>query len=93
MNFIYDTEKACNNLQSNVIGLFRVHGTKHIDLVVENERDSLKTVTIGSLGGVSVTHLPSSKGKLIMFDEGKSLQDMKSNPFKLKEITDEILKP
>ena len=57
MNIIYDAEKALCNLQDNTIGLFVINGTKTIDLVVGVEGETLiKTVTIGSLGGVSTTH-------------------------------------
>lgn len=92
MNFIYDAQKAMGNLQERVIGLFKIRGTTHIDLVVDKEGDLLKTVHVGTLAGISVDHIPAEKGKLIMFEDGLTLSELKKNPFKLQEIVEEMNK-
>lgn len=89
-NFIYDTQKALGNLQDKVIGLFVMNGTDYIDLVVEVDGDLIKTVHVSSLAAASVTHLPANKGKLVMFENGKTLTDMKREPFKLQDLCDEV---
>lgn len=93
MNIIYDAQKALCFLQDNTIGLFVINGTKTIDLVVGVEGETLiKTVTIGSLGGVSTTHINRNRGQLFLFEDNQTLGSLKSNPFRLREITELLLR-
>lgn len=93
MNIIYDAEKALCNLQDNTIGLFVINGTKTIDLVVSLEGETLiKTVTVGNLGGITTTHININRGRLFLFEDNQTLGSLKSNPFRLREITELLLK-
>ncbi len=90
-NFIFDVQKALDVLQERTIGLFRIHGTTQLVLVVEVDRDLLKVVSINQLGGTNTIHLPSDKGILYLFDEGVTLASIKyDNPLELKRICDEL---
>jgi len=93
-NFIYDTQKALSTLQERTIGLFRIHGTTQLVLVVEVERDLLKVVSVSQLGALSTIHLPSNKGKLHLFNEGVTLASIKFDaPFELQDICNNLKKP
>lgn len=88
MNIIYDTQKQLELFQDNVIGFFKPHASKQLELVVSKEQSFVKSVYIGSLGGLTTTHYDESNGKLVLFTDGQSLSDLKRNPFLLQEITD-----
>ena len=91
-NFIYSLEKSLDNLQAQVIGLFRNTRLKDYEMVVANDNGWLKTISIGKLGGLHTTHITADQGKLIMFEDGQTLIDMKKNPYRLQELIDEINK-
>lgn len=86
MRIIKDTQIQLNNLQNHVIGLFKPFYSDKIELVLSYEDGVVYCVTVGALGGLSETHIPDSKGKLVMFEEGMSLWDLMQNPFKLDEL-------
>lgn len=83
-------QKELDNLQDNVIGLFKPTLSSTIEMVVSNEDGLLKCIHIGNLGGMHETHIPASKGKLVMFPDNSTLSKMKCNPYKLQEITDSL---
>ena len=57
-------------------------------MVVSKEQSFVKSITIGNLGGLHISHCDESNGKLILFGEGQTLSDLKKNPFLLQAITD-----
>ncbi len=71
--------KQLNILQEKTIGLFKTRGGKDmpLELVVSNDNGYLKTVHIGSLGGLITTHIMASEGRLVMFGKERNLNDMK----------------
>ena len=70
--------KQLGILQDNTIGLFKIRGKDMpLELVVSNENGYLKTVHIGSLGGLITTHILASEGRLVMFGKERNLNDMK----------------
>lgn len=75
-----------HKLQDHTIALFKMHGCDTVELVVRNEGGLLKTISIGTLGGLRTTHIPIEKGIYKEFGEGRSLADMLRNPFELDEI-------
>ena len=93
MNVLKDLSKALNDLQDNVIGLFRHTRSKEYEMVVKNENGWLKTITIGKLGGLHENHIGADQGKIVMFDDGQNLTQMKNNPYRLQEIIDLVTKP
>ncbi len=77
---------AVHQLQGNTIGLFYNLATKKFELVLDEDTDkTLHTVDLyGGLGGFSENHcLPKSYGIYKKFPDGKSLLDMKRDPFEL----------
>jgi len=91
-NFIYDVEKTLSNLQDRTIGFFKPLSSTVIEMVVEVDRTMVKTVTIGSLGGVIITHIESSQGILYLFENGENLTFIKKDPFGLINITESLKK-
>ena len=93
MDFIKDAQKTMATLQEKTIGLFRIYGTEQLVLVVEAEGDLLKVVSVSQLGAVSTINLPSSKGKLHLFDKGVTLASIKyDKAFELQTICEELKK-
>lgn len=75
-----------NILQTRVIGLFKPHAYDITYLVIENDHGNLKAVHIGALGGLSEYYTPASRGVYKEFGEGRTLADMKKNPYALDEF-------
>ena len=50
---------SLSELQENVIGIAKIHG--NIEMVVEENEYTFKTLWVGSLGGLSECHYPKSQ--------------------------------
>lgn len=85
LNQLADT---LNGLQDITIGLFKPHYPNcPIELVIEANKDTIRTICLGELGGYSDNHYPNDDtGKLILFPEGQTLLTIKDNPFELDKI-------
>ena len=57
---------ALSELQSKTIGIAKIHG--QIEMVIEDDNYSFKTVSIGSLGGLSTSYYPKSDFSFKRFD-------------------------
>lgn len=75
-----------HRLQDHVIGLFKPNASDVLEMVVKKDGDLLKTITIGSLGGLSTTYIPMGKGVYKEFGLSRTLSDMVKNPYELDEI-------
>lgn len=80
-----------NNLQNNVIGLFKLSKLGDIWLVINNDDGHLECIRVTQLGAMSTLHINQEQGKLKMFGDGISLNDLKSDPFKLDRLFSEFL--
>ena len=79
-------QKELDNLQKNTIGFFKHPLTNQLELVVEQDKDWIKTVSIKPLGGLHTNHISATEGRLVLFPNNKTLADMKDNPTELHEI-------
>ena len=77
---------ALQELQKNTIGLFKPYASKRLELVVEENEHTIKSISIGDLGGYSTTMTPIGQGLYKRFPEGMSLLSMKQDPFALNEF-------
>lgn len=78
---------SMKELQAKAIGLFKInYPGSSFELVLDKDGDLLHTATVGSLGGISETHIPADRGVYKEFGEGKTLADMVNNPFALDEF-------
>lgn len=83
-------QNELNNLKDNVIGLFRHNNLGVFELVVRDNGDSVNTVYLSSLGGVSTTsHLPLHYGKYVKFPNGQNFNELLSKPFEYAEFMKE----
>lgn len=74
---------ALHELQSKTIGLMMVHGK--IELVIEDD-EMVKTISIGSLGGLSTNHYSINHLNYIKFpDKYKNLSEFLNEPFEFNE--------
>ena len=79
------------HLQSNVIGLFKHRYSNSFEMVISNDGGFLKTIHIGTLGGLIENHISKTEGKLVLFDAGETLYSLLSNPFKLDNYCRETM--
>lgn len=71
-------------LQCRTIGLFRLHGSTKLEMVIEKGEWGLRILSIGSLGGISEEYIPADKGVFKEFGNKKTLSDMLSNPIEFQ---------
>jgi len=77
--FEINLSNAMYELQSNVIGIVNIHGT--IELVVEENEHTFKSVHIGNLGGIATSHYPKSQFQFENFPvQFKTLSDFLKKP-------------
>ena len=79
---------ALNELQSNTIGLFNwnPYDKNDIELVIKNDNGYLTTISLRQLGGFITNHIMADKGRLLLFENNETLQDLKKDPFKLDSV-------
>ncbi len=84
MKSITNAQNELDALKNDVIGLFKMRNSNVFELVV-NHQETNQTIDV-----IRVTHfavvqlefnLPIHYGQLIMFPQGKNMNDMLSNPF------------
>jgi hypothetical protein len=89
-NIIYDTQRTIeNNIHKNTLGLFRNNMDNNIELVLEIDNNIIKTISFTNMGAIHTTHINKNKGKLYLFPNNKSLEDIKENPMELYRICNE----
>ena len=86
MNKFHLLESELNILQDQTIGLFKYGQNGKLELVVSENDGLLHTITIGSLGGLTETHIPENKGIFRKFPNGQTLLEFKTNPYGLNEF-------
>jgi hypothetical protein len=86
MNKFHLLESELNILQDKTIGLFKYGQNGKLELVVSENDGLLHTVAIGSLGGLTETHIPENKGIFRKFPNGQTLLEFKTNPYGLNEF-------
>ena len=72
---------ALVKMQMQTIGLFKPKFAKEVEMVIEDNGGHLKTISIGSLGGLMTLHINSKEGLYKKFPEGKSMSEMMQDPF------------
>lgn len=81
----HELSVVLQKIQGRTIGLFRLHGSDKLEMVIERESwGGLRTICPHSIGGFSDTYLPESKGVYKSFGDGRTLSDMLKNPIELK---------
>src|SRR5690348_4651081 len=85
-NIMENLSLALNKLQENVIGLFKPHQSSSLWMIIENDGGLYTCITIGNLGGLQTLHVEDQNGIIRLFPDGKSLVDMKADPFGLDAI-------
>jgi hypothetical protein len=86
-----DLHNAIISLQHSAIGLFKNNFSRDmpLELVIREEEGFLNTITLKSLGGFDDTHISASQGKFVRFPKGKTLLQMKKDPFELQKFIEE----
>ena len=83
--------KELDLLQNNVIGLFKNARMKDYEMVLSNDNGFIKTISISKLGGLHTIMISSNQGKLIVFEDNKTLTEMmEKEPYKLQSLINEI---
>jgi hypothetical protein len=71
-----EARKGVNELHKKTIGLFRPHALDKPELVISNDNGHLGCINFGNMGHISTLYISAKQGVLVMFDEGKSLDDL-----------------
>ena len=71
---------ALNELQSKTIGIARIYN--HIEMVVEDNEYSFKTITMGNLGGMGENYYPKPDFNFVKIPEKYgNLRTLMNEPF------------
>lgn len=84
MRSIIHLRKELFELRNDVIGLFKHRTTGAFELVLEvdDARYVIDSVFISSFGAISPSYgMPTNSGTLILFPDGKNMNDMLDDPF------------
>ncbi len=87
MNKTLNNLKAVlSELDKQVVGFAKIYGT--IELVIDVNEHTFTTVLIGSLNGHTISGYPISThgNTMTLFPDGKTLSQMKENPFVLNDF-------
>lgn len=86
--------KELNEAQAKTIGLLKNRYSKELELVIEKDDVSVKTIHIGSLFGFSESNYPASHindyGRLKMFPDGKTMAQMKEDIYAFNDFVKEF---
>ena len=83
-NNINIAQQGLNSLKNDVIGLYkhRSLGVFEMVLKVNKESETIETVFISQFGAIQRGFsVPYQQGQLIMFPQGKNMNQMLDNPF------------
>lgn len=73
---------ATNDLKDHVIGIIKVRGRYNLVCEHSPTNETVDIVRFTDFGiAISEYNLPTSHGQLILFPEGKSMNDMLNSPF------------
>lgn len=81
-------------LKEKVIGLFKYPSSEHFELVVsvDEERGTFNSFRITQFGAIQqLYNMPSDKGVLHLFPEGKNMNDMLNQPMVWVEFLDKFI--
>jgi hypothetical protein len=70
--------EALREVQANCIGLARIHST--IELVMEQDEHTTKSIWIGDLFGMHEQTFPTGKFPIILFPDGQTMGEMMTDP-------------
>lgn len=68
---------ALADMQTKVVGYFKIYN--QYEPIIEIDGDTVITLTIGKMFGVSRTFYDNSAGSVILFPDNKTLPDMMSD--------------
>lgn len=88
-NNINIAQQGLNSLKNDVIGLYkhRSLGVFEMVLKVNKESETIETVFISQLGAIQRGFsVPYQQGQLIMFPQGKNMNQMLDNPFEFDDF-------
>ena len=78
-------------VREQVIGIFKGNAGGVFELILKDNDDTVDTVCLSSLGGASLMQgLPKHYGKVIMFPQGKNMNDMLLNPHIFQEFINQF---
>lgn len=78
-------------VKEQVVGIFKNKDDGVFELILKENDNTIDTVCISSLGGVSLMcGLPKHYGKVILFPQGKNMNDMLLNPHIFQEFINQF---
>jgi hypothetical protein len=84
MKSIRNAQQELNNLKNDVIGLFKMRNSNVFELVVNHQETNqiIDVIRVTQFAVVQLEYnLPIHFGQLIMFPQGKNMNEMLNNPF------------
>jgi hypothetical protein len=91
MKHYIELSQELYKVKDDVIGIFKNNGCGVFELILKENDDTVDTVCLSSLGGVSLMcGLPKHYGKVILFPQGKNMNDMLLNPHIFEEFINQF---
>ena len=84
MKSITNAQQELNALKNDVIGLFKMRNSNVFELVVnyQEHNQTIDVIRVTQFAVIQLEfNLPIHFGELIMFPQGKNMNDMLGNPF------------
>ncbi len=83
MESIKKVQQELDNIKNDVIGLFKMRNSNVFELVIKvKEFATIDVIRITQFGAVQQEfNLPTHYGQLVMFPQGKNMNQMLDNPF------------
>lgn len=82
-------KQGLNDLKNDVIGIFKV-GNKY-ELIIKCNEDTVDTICITNFGIIQECYnIPKHYGTVILFEDGKKMDEILRNPFEWVEYIEKF---
>jgi hypothetical protein len=88
-DIIQIAKQGLNDLKKHVIGIFYINGK--FDLIISHTDDTVDTLHISDFGIIQECYnMPKKYGRMILFENGKTMDEVLRNPFEWAEYVEQF---